>query len=211
MTMDLFTLFLLRHGESEGNVRRIYQGQADFPLTERGRAQARALAAHWQAQGQRFDAILASPLSRARETAEIIAAAFDLPVELEPLLMERDNGSRQGRRPSDPDWVPVEDIPPSPYRTAFPAGESDWQLYLRAGQMLHKVMQRPPGRYLLVSHGGFLNQLVHAILGLTPRGLSGPRFRFSNTGFYVFTYAPDEHTWHMHASNLAHLKGGQNG
>ncbi len=125
--------------------------------------------------------------------------------------MERDNGSRRGRTAADPDWVPTEALPRSPFRTVFPNAESDWQLYLRAGQVLHHLLQRPPGRYLLVSHGGLLNHLVLAILGLTPRGTSGPRFRFGNTGFYEFTYSPERHSWYVQASDTGHLQSAKGG
>ena len=57
-----------------------FQGHADFPLTVTGRAQALALAARWHAEGRSFDQAFSSPLARARETAEIISAALDVPV-----------------------------------------------------------------------------------------------------------------------------------
>ncbi len=205
------TLVLLRHGQSEGNVRGIYQGQADFPLTSHGRAQARALAARWLAEKQRFDRIFASPLRRARETAEIIGQALNVSPEFCTLLMERDNGSLQGRHPDDPDWTPEDALPWGPYEERHPGAESDWQLFLRAGRVLQAMMQRPAGRYLLVSHGGLLIQLTHAILGLTPHGRQGVVFRFGNTGFVVFTYSYAKNVWQVHFSDVAHLNGLEDG
>ncbi len=64
----------LRHGESVGNAESRWQGQADFPLTDRGRSQAQALADRWKREKMKFDYVISSPLSRARETAEIIAS-----------------------------------------------------------------------------------------------------------------------------------------
>ena len=72
----IFNITLLRHGESVGNAESRWQGQAEFPLTDRGRAQANALAARWKVEGVRFDHIISSPLERARETAGIVAGAL---------------------------------------------------------------------------------------------------------------------------------------
>ncbi len=202
--MKFYKLFLLRHGQSEGNARRIYQGQADFPLTELGRAQAQALALRWQQEGQRFDKIFASPLQRAFETAEIIAAALGLPVTPTPLLKERHNGSYEGRSQSS---LNLDEVQPGPYYGHYEEAESDWELFLRTGQVLNNLLSEPPGAYLIVSHGGFLNQLVYAILGITPQGRTGPRFRFANTGFAAFSYAPEYHTWYvLRMNDTGHLQ-----
>lgn len=195
--MDVYYLVLLRHGESEGNARRIYQGHADFPLTERGREQAKQLALRWRQEGQTFDRVFASPLRRARETAEIVSKALAAPVEYDAIWMERDNGSRDGRDMT----LEAPAYTPAPYYASYEGAESDWELFLRAGQALHRLLTLPPGRFLIVSHGGFLNAFMYAVLGLTPHGRTGPRFRFSNTGFAVVTYAPDYHTWYVHKMN----------
>src|SRR5512136_1410620 len=91
-----FYITLLRHGESVGNAEARWQGQSDFPLTDVGRAQARALAERWQREQAKFDFLITSPLTRARETAEIIASALNIPVEYDPLWLERDNGEFSG-------------------------------------------------------------------------------------------------------------------
>ncbi|HLF91441.1 MAG TPA: histidine phosphatase family protein, partial [Anaerolineales bacterium] len=83
---------LLRHAESEGNVKNLFMGQDDHRLTENGRCQAHALAQRWAHEGRMFDKIIASPLSRARETAEFIASELGPPIETEPLWMEQDFG-----------------------------------------------------------------------------------------------------------------------
>ena len=66
----IYHITFLRHGESVGNAEDRFQGQADFPLTEKGRLQAQALARRWQDEGVSFDHCIASPLVRARQTAE---------------------------------------------------------------------------------------------------------------------------------------------
>ncbi|MBM4429660.1 MAG: histidine phosphatase family protein [Chloroflexi bacterium] len=84
-------LLLVRHGESLGNVAQRIQGLCDQPLTERGRTQARALAQRLL-DGYEVCAIYTSPLSRARETAEIIAALLDVTVITDDRLREYDCG-----------------------------------------------------------------------------------------------------------------------
>ncbi len=73
----VYHFVFVRHGESIGNAQSRWQGQSDYALTDKGRAQARALAERWKAEGVKFDLILASPLIRAKETAEIIASAVE--------------------------------------------------------------------------------------------------------------------------------------
>jgi 2,3-bisphosphoglycerate-dependent phosphoglycerate mutase len=193
-----YTLYLLRHGESVGNLEGYHQGQSDFPLTERGRQQAQALARYWQAQRLKFDCIMASPLLRARETAETVAAAVGAPLELDPAWMERDVGLLAGMKPEAaearyprPPFMP-------PYTHIGQTGESQWELFLRAGQALQGVLERPAGHYLIVSHGGLLNMLIYAMLGLSPQAnFTGPRFRFQNTSFATLSYSPAEHAWRV--------------
>ena len=87
-------------------------------------------------------------------------------------------------------------------------GEGDWALFLRAGQALHSLLRRPAGSYLIVSHGGLLNQLMNAIIGIAPHvDPSGVRFRFENTAFARVTYIPFQHRWTIDALNdRGHLK-----
>lgn len=203
----IYTFVFVRHGESVGNVESRWQGQSDYVLTERGRAQARALAQRWKAEGVRFDAIISSPLVRAKETAEILASALNAPVELDPILLERHIGEMEGltaeevRKKPHPPYV-------TPYDPIGGEGEGDWALFLRAGRALHALVRRPPGSYLIVSHGGILNQLMNAIIGIAPHvDPSGVRFRFENTAFARVIYFPHQHRWAIDAVNdRAHLE-----
>jgi len=197
-----YVITLLRHGESVGNAEARWQGQSDFPLNDRGRAQANALAARWKAEAEQFQWIISSPLTRARETAEIIGAALNISVELDPLWLERDIGEIEGmtaaelnQRYPQPGFV-------TPFDSVGGDGEGDWELFLRGGQALHSVLRRKPGCYLIVSHGGILNQVMHAIVGITPHAnYAGPRFRFGNTGFARLIYYPNQHRWAIDAVN----------
>lgn len=203
-----FYVTLLRHGESVGNAESRWQGQADFPLTEKGRAQARALARRWKDEGVVFDLIVSSPLLRAKETAGILAAELNLPLELDELWMERDNGEFAGLTPAEAREKFPQPVFYTPYDFVGGDGEGDWELYLRAGQALHSLITRPPARYLVVSHGGLLNQLMHAIVGITPQANNaGVRFRFENASFAQLTYFPHQHRWMIDRLNdRAHWK-----
>ena len=202
----VYHFVFLRHGESIGNAESRWQGQSDYALTEKGRAQARALAERWKAESMKFDLIIASPLVRARETAEIVASAVGAKLEFDPVLLERHIGEIEGLTAEE-----VRKRPHPPYITPYDPiggeGEGDWALFLRAGQALHSLLRRSPGRYLIVSHGGLLNQLMNAIIGIAPHvDPSGVRFRFENTAFARVIYFPYQHRWAIDALNdHAHL------
>jgi broad specificity phosphatase PhoE len=201
-----YVITLLRHGESVGNAESRWQGQSEYPLTARGQAQARALAERWKREDEKFDLIVASPLSRARQTAQIISEALSVPLEDDPLWMERNIGSLAGLTSPEvdakfprPDFI-------NPY-DALGGGEGDWELFLRGGQALYRLLRRPAGRYLVVSHGGLLNQVMYAVIGIAPHANNaGPRFRFGNTGFAKLIYYPHQHRWAIDKVNdRAHL------
>ena len=197
----------LRHGESTGNAQSRWQGQSDYPLTDLGRAQARALAERWKSENVKFDLAITSPLARAKETAEIIASTLNVKIEIDPIWLERDIGEMEGLTAEE-----VRQRPQPPYVTPYDSiggdGEGDWQLYLRAGRALHGLLRRPAGSYLVVSHGGMLNQLMHAIVGIAHHAdPSGVRFHFENTSFARVIYFPQRHRWAIDAVNdRAHLK-----
>ena len=203
----VFHFVFLRHGESIGNVESRWQGQADYPLTEKGRAQVRSLAERWKSEGVKFDRAVTSTLIRARETAEIVASALNVKIEYDPIWMERDVGEIAGLTAEE-----VRKRPQRPYTTPYDpigrVGEGDWALYLRAGQALHALLQRPAGRYLIVSHGGMLNQLMYTIVGISPHAdPSGVHFRFENASFARLAYYPPQHRWVIDTLNdRAHLK-----
>ncbi|MEX2143551.1 MAG: histidine phosphatase family protein [Anaerolineales bacterium] len=203
----MYEFTLLRHGESQGNLENKHQGQSEFPITQLGRRQAQALADHWLHENRHFDRVLSSPLQRARQTAEIISQALGAPIEFDPIFAERYLGALTGLTHAEGSKV----VPPpsflNPYKPYGNTGEGQWQLYLRAGAALHKLVQHPDGNYLVVSHRGFLGMLMYAILGLAPHAnFQGPRFHFMNTGFARLTYDRSKHQWRMFAFNdLYHL------
>jgi len=198
----------LRHGESTGNAENRHQGQADFPLTKTGIRQAEILAADWAAKKIKFDLAISSPQIRARETAEIITHSLNTKLEFDEIWMERDNGELAGLLHEEaksthppPDFISL-------HRPIANTGESQWELYLRAATAVNKLAKLSPGQYLIISHGGFLNMVLHALAGLTPQSnFQGPHFRFSNTGYTTIQYRPDNDNWiffeHNNTSHLA--------
>ena len=192
----LFQITLLRHAESVGNADGYHQGQTEFPLTERGRSQARALAEYWRSQNTVFDYCISSPQSRTSETAEIIAAALELEVEYDPIWMERDNGYYGGLQQDEARQLyPYPDFQPL-YAPIGQTGESEWELFLRGGQAIQSVLHRQPSRYLIISHGAILNMTMRALMGIPPQAnFQGARFKFRNTSFATLTYRPDVHEW----------------
>lgn len=208
--MSLYEITLLRHAQSEGNLARKPQGHSDLPLTELGRRQAQALANRWEAEGRNFDRILCSPLLRAKSTAEILLPVLGAPIEYEALWMERDMGQMVDLDREAVDEHYANPQSRSPFHEAFgQGGEGQWALYLRAGQALHELMNQEAGAYLVISHGGLLNALMYAILGLGPQAFgNGPRFFFDNAGFANLRYESDLHRWALlHFNDTAHLEG----
>jgi broad specificity phosphatase PhoE len=197
-----YHIVFLRHGESVGNAGGYHQGQSEFPLTEKGRAQAQALADRWLSDRMTFDIVIASPQPRARQTAEIVVGSLGYEIEFDPVWKERDNGVYAGLHQDEakekypyPEFVPI-------YERTGQTGESEWELFLRGGRAIQSILHRSPGRYLVVSHGGILNMTLRAILGIVPQAnFQGPRFRFQNAAFATLIYYPDRHTWYVSGIN----------
>ncbi len=195
-TIDYYQIYLLRHGESTGNANGYHQGQYDFPLSEKGIQQAKQLAYLWKAKGVGFDLIISSPLARAKQTAEIIAQTLLIPLEFDPLWMERDAGLISGLHPEQAQKLYPRPEFMSVFDKVGKTGESQWELFLRAGKAIESIVTRLPGRYLVVSHGGLLNMILYVALGIFPQpNFYGAQFLFTNTGFAVLNFYPQTHNW----------------
>jgi probable phosphoglycerate mutase len=161
------TLYLVRHGETDWNAEHRVQGHTDVPLNARGRAQA-AAAAH-ELAGVPLGAVIASDLSRARETAAQVAAGHGLPVQVEPQLRERHYGSAEGRLDSELEQEygeALRDYWRGP-DTPFPGGESIRQHQLRVGAYLEALIARPPADAVaLVSHSGTVRRALNHLDGV---------------------------------------------
>jgi 2,3-bisphosphoglycerate-dependent phosphoglycerate mutase len=146
------TLLLVRHGETDWNAEGRLQGQTDRPLSEYGRRQAQKLAE--ELAGEPLDAIYASDLARARETAEIVGERLGLPVVLDPELREKDWGSWEGLTAVERDRIEF-------------VGESTEAHQERILHALERISERhPDGRVLVVTHGGSMRRVQTAALGV---------------------------------------------
>jgi probable phosphoglycerate mutase len=142
------TLYLIRHGETEGNRLRVVQAP-ETPLNDRGLGQASAMARRLRDAG--IGRILTSHLARARMTAEALAAETGVELEIEPLLEERNFGDLRGRPYSSFDFDPMAlDYEP-------PGGESWEAFHLRAarawGRVVGAVATQVGGNLAVVTHG----------------------------------------------------------
>lgn len=145
------TLLLIRHGETDWNAEHRWQGHADVPLNASGREQAKALAEELAPEG--VDAIYASDLSRARDTAEIVGERLGIPVVVDPDLREIDVGSREGLTGDEVGDRPWDGEP----------HETHGERILRA---LRAIAERHPGqRVAVVSHGGSLRRMQEHLGG----------------------------------------------
>jgi broad specificity phosphatase PhoE len=162
------TLYLIRHGETEYNRRQILQGRRiDCGLNETGRRQAEALARRLAAVP--FDAAYASTLLRAVETAEILLAGRDLPVERLADLDEMSWGIYEGQPYSDALGQKLAEMYGRWDRGEFDyrveQGESIHDVEARARRAVAHIVARHPGRtVLVVTHGRLLRVLLASVL-----------------------------------------------
>ncbi len=174
----------------------MHEGRYDSPLTEVGRTQVHKRAADFLQRGLQFDAIIASTLQRANETAHIIGSALGVAVENDPDWMESDNGPLAGL-PFD---VAEQRYPMPAFRTPYTpmagSGESQWDTYLRAARAVQNLVKRGPGSYLVVAHGGILNSALKTMMGSSPNvNQQGFSIAFGDTGYVRLAYSPDKHQW----------------
>lgn len=163
-------LLLLRHGQTELSVERRYSGRGNPPLTELGRQQAANAAAMLARKGG-IEAIVCSPLGRAKETAEAAGKALGLPVRVLEGLTETDFGAWEGMtfleaREQDPElhgrWLGDPSIP-------APGGESFDQVRERVESVRRDLVALYPGaNVLVVSHVTPIKTLLQLALGVGP-------------------------------------------
>jgi broad specificity phosphatase PhoE len=160
------TIALVRHGESEGNARRIFQGGLDTPLTDLGRRQAEAVGRRFA--GEPVAAVYSSDLARARDTAAAIAHHHDIEVAEVPGLREYDYGDAQGLT-----WTEVSErwsIAPGAFgRRVIPGEEGFDSFRARVVKAWQPLADRHAGELAVCAvHGGTINQIVSHVLGLSP-------------------------------------------
>ncbi|HRV91254.1 MAG TPA: histidine phosphatase family protein [Anaerolineae bacterium] len=167
-------IWLIRHGESEGNLEGRIQGWQDFPLTNRGRRQAARLAERL-AEENAIQEVITSPLARAATTAEIIGAVLGLPIRYDDRLKEYNFG-------------PIEGLTKAEIKEQFPLVWAAWQLNefweplpgeegertfeqrIRAAMtdIINSLAEE--AAVAVVMHGGAMNTCVRSWLGINERG-----------------------------------------
>jgi 2,3-bisphosphoglycerate-dependent phosphoglycerate mutase len=159
-------LVFVRHAEPVRTPAGSVNGPADPGLTPLGTQQAQRLAA-WLAH-ERIDAVLSSPMRRARETAAPVAAAFGLDVEIVDGLIEYDATSD--------DYIPMEELQAAGDPRWLAMVEGRWESFgadpahvfkARVAQCVEEIVERYPGRRVVaVCHGGVVNCALASILGI---------------------------------------------
>ena len=171
--MPTTRIVLIRHGETAWNAERRLQGHIDIALNAQGVRQAEALAD--ALAGERFDAIIASDLQRAHQTAQAVARRHGMQVSTDPFLRERCFGGFEGllyaeieaRFPHQFKAWQARDID-SVRPPGAGAGETFRQFYDRCVSAIASHAERHPGQTLaLVAHGGVLECAYRAALGLS--------------------------------------------
>jgi 2,3-bisphosphoglycerate-dependent phosphoglycerate mutase len=162
------TIYLLRHGQSEGNLASLYSGVSDHALTPLGREQA--LEAGRQFQDHQFDQLFTSQLSRAVETADLFLQASGAKVgkrQARAELNERNFGVFEGQNEpkgcgaeSGPSWRVSRDVEFVPE-----GGESMRQVHSRAVAFLDEIAGTKNGDVLIVAHGNVLRSMALHALG----------------------------------------------
>ena len=171
------SIYLVRHGETALNVSRTLQ-PADTPLSERGLAQARAVAQRLATE--RIVAVVSSDLPRAACTAEAIGNACGLPILWEPLLQERNFGDLRGRAYDTLGFDPLQ------LADAPPGGESEAEFRTRVAQAFARVValrESLDGNLAVVTHGLVIAALLSSHVQLPP-GTALPG-RLGNTSLTV--------------------------
>lgn len=213
-------LILLRHGQTEYNASRRMQGQLDTDLSSVGVEQARAAAQLMKGLG--VSKIVSSDLSRARHTAEIVAACLGLDIAEDARLRETHLGQWQGMTHDEVDasdrgirahwrnnagWAP-------------PGGESRLDVARRARPVVDELMesyhQWDDSAVLIVAHGGTISALTSNLLGLheeqyplfkglhntnSSRLTAFPAYREGAQAPAAFPTSPDEVQWYLDAWN----------
>jgi len=159
------TLFLIRHAQSAANADGRIQGWLDSPLSEAGRQQVQALCERFRSTP--LDAVYASPLARAADTAQAIAAIHNLAVILDDRLKEYNMGQWTGLNRAEIEALsPGVDLE-AEHELVVPGGETAQEMRERVEPFVREVVGRHAGQSVaVITHGGTLGMLVGAMIGL---------------------------------------------
>lgn len=181
-------LYLLRHGQTEFNVKKLVQGRCDSPLTDLGRQQAGMAAAWLKAHNVVPDKVVSSPLGRAMDTAQLVATELlgpDAAVEPCEGIIERSYGTfEEGPHDALPTdvWDPGEDLIPF-------GGEGSHALQERmVGTLTNLMGAKDTETLLAVSHGSASRQFIKAA---APEGFKLPT-KLPNCAIMIFNFDEED-------------------
>lgn len=198
-------IYLVRHGETNWNRERRFQGQKDVPLNDYGRAQAKKLSEKLNLSNSNIDAIYSSDLKRAYETANIIAEKYNYDVRINIGLRERFFGVLEG--------LSLEEFKKDYPNTNFYNFDIDENLQIEPytdfqrriyNTILTISEQHPNSSILIVSHGAAINSFLHEISDGT---LGAGQTKISNTGITTIIYDQKAKKWRVvEINNASHME-----
>jgi probable phosphoglycerate mutase len=200
-------VIIVRHGQTQWNIRGIRQGHLDSELTEKGISQAKALAE--RLAREKFSALYSSDLGRAVETAQMIAEATEDKIVTDARLRERHLGIFQGLNGEE-----IKEKYPAEYKLhrslgpnyVIPGGESTRQQVDRNVACLNELARKHAGETIVVvTHGGVVSGFFRHTLSIP---LEAPRrFEFVNAGLNRFNY--EDGAWFLQTwGDVSHLAPG---
>ncbi|HYI24921.1 MAG TPA: histidine phosphatase family protein [Thermomicrobiales bacterium] len=169
-------LYLVRHGQTAGNVSHQLIGHTDMPLDDLGERQASQVGMHMRSI--RLDAVIASPLMRARVTATEIARYQGHELLLEPRLREMNFGHAEGYTMVEaaerfPELMVLRDDPLNE-TFAWPGGDRRRDFHTRIFTTFEEIALRNTGRHVaVVCHGGVIGSLIAQLDGGSPNDFAG--------------------------------------
>ena len=199
------TLYIIRHGESQGNLEDRFIGFSDWGLTDRGYEQARRLGEYMK--GVDINAVYSSDLIRARVTAETVAKRFGLSVQLEPAFRELSFGDWEGLTyeqivASWPDAM--ENFLAHPDILNIPNGESFPEVQQRAMSRLQELLREHEGQTIMIAaHGAVLRTMLTAALHMPLQYLWS--IRQFNTAVNIVRYDAEGNPTVELLNSTAHL------
>ncbi len=199
-------ILLVRHCEAQGNVKRVFQGHTDAPISENGKKQLDLLAL--RLRNETIDAIYSSPLQRAYQTAEAINQFHRLPIHIKEELMEIGGGSWEGKPWAD---FPVIDPQQSyywdyePYRFAPAGGEPMRQVYERVQRAILEIVKENVEKTTCVtSHGCAIRNILCWALGYPFENLNEVDWG-DNTAISVIDFDSSFHPTVVVQNDASHL------
>ena len=194
-------IIIIRHGETEWNKTGRFQGHSDIALSQEGRAQAAALGRNLAVEG--VDAIYASDLTRAMETAAPLAKRFGLEVIPDAALRELNFGAWEGRNFHDVNAEypgAMKNFYNDPELADIPDSENFTDFQKRVARRVRGIAEEHCGkRVIIVSHGASIRILFADILAMPIRSIwhisqlntAVNRIRFEDDGFAVVSLMND--------------------